>query len=197
MRVIKILAVTVIVLLLASCTTRDTDNPETIVSQLKSNKLFVSEYVIHKLITDNDLNTFNITKNTSIDLSIGDRKIAIPMDAVLKAYIDFDSLSVNDIYTDGKSLSIRLKKPTVELTSSKIDHMAIREYTGIFRFKFSDEEMTELERQGRESIIASIPEMGITITAEENARELLIPILMRSGFDADKIHIEFKNDTQQ
>lgn len=195
MKIVKciIMAFAVVV---TSCSTGNKVSPEDVVKGLKkSDKLYVTECAVHKLITANDLNKVNgsvMGKKFSFNMSIGDRKIAIPMNCVLKAYVDFDSLKVEDVNITENGIMLMLDEPKVEMTSSKIDHVAIKEFTGILRSSFSDEEMTDLERQGRDAVLASIPNMGIVENAKQNAVATLIPILMNSGFASDEIQIDFK-----
>ncbi len=170
-----------------------------VVMQLQSaDRLYVSEYIVHKIITAEDLNRVRgslLGYDFTVDLAIGQRKIAIPMDASIKAYIDFGTVTESDIVvTDNPpSVAVTLPEPKAELVSSKIAHDEIKEFRGIFRSRFSDAEISELERQGREVILAAIPRMGIVNTAKANAREVLIPILAQAGFAPENITVNFKD----
>lgn len=180
----------------SACSSANEPSAEDVAMRLKrSDRLYVAEYVVHKIVTANDVKRLSgkvLNNDFSIPLSLGDRKIAIPMDAVVKAYIDFSAITPADIKIGEEGrLKVCLPEPKVEMTSSKIDHSGVREYTDMFRSSFSDAEISEFERQGREAIEASIPRLGIERTAKENAKEVLIPIFMQAGFDADKITIEY------
>ena len=159
----------------------------------QSDRMYVTECAVQNIITADDVRKINVG-NMKFTTSIGDRKIAIPMEAILKAYIDFDSLKTEDIIIskEPRKLSIKLKSPKVEMTSSKINHNDIKQFASILRSSFSDKEMTYFENQGREAILASIPTLGIGGRAEKNAREVLIPMFMQFGFDSKEIEIEFK-----
>ncbi len=164
----------------------------------QTDNLYVAEYVVHKIITAEDLNRVSgsvLGHDFSVNLAIGERKIAIPMDAHIKAYINFNSVSPTDIVvTDNpRTLTVTLPTPKAELTSSKIAHNEIKEFRGIFRSKFSDSEISELEKHGRNAILASIPDMGIINTAKANGREVLVPILAQAGFSPENIIINFKD----
>ena len=171
---------------------------EEIVNEVRGmDRLYVAEYVVHKLVTADDIRTLELHwmgMDMKIPAALGDRKIAIPMEAVLKAYVDFDSLTADDIVIGDapRTLTVTLRQPAVELTASKINHAEIREYTSFTRMKFSDEEMASLEKQGREVILRAIPDMGITGRARKNAQCLLKPILMKLGFE--KVTVEFKGE---
>lgn len=160
----------------------------------QSDRIYVTEYAVQKIVTADDIKKMNIGK-MSFKMPIGDRKVAIPMDAILKAYIDFETFSSDDITISREPhrLSVKIAAPKVEMTSSKINHKEIKEFTDFFRSSFSDKELTNFENQGREAILASIPKLGIVRRAEQNARDILVPMFMQFGFGANEINIEFKN----
>lgn len=59
-------------------------------------RLYTTEYRIHKIITHDDkmkLSGSFMKQDFSVTLPLGDRRIAIPMDATLKAYIDLSGFS--------------------------------------------------------------------------------------------------------
>ena len=127
-----------------------------------------------------------------IKMPVGDRKIAIPIDAKLKAYIDFSTFSEENIERQGKEITIILPDPQVTMTSSKIDQKNVKEYVSIARAHFSDAELSSFQQQGREAIIADIPKMGIIETAQANAAKVLVPMLTELGYDEADITIAFR-----
>lgn len=71
----------------------------------KCSKLYTSEFRIHKIVTHDDklqLNGSFFKKDFSINLPAGKRKVAIPMDATLKTYIDFTGFSEKNVRRQGK-----------------------------------------------------------------------------------------------
>lgn len=128
-------------------------------------------------------------------MPLGDRKIAIPMDATLKAYIDMSQFSERNVEkTDDGKIIITLPDPQVIMTSSKIDQENIKEYVGLVRSHFTDAEMTNYERQGRAAIIESIPQLGIISTAQENAARVLVPLITQMGYREEDIYIQFRKE---
>ncbi len=125
---------------------------------------------------------------------LGDRKIAIPIDATLKAYIDFDGFSAENVERDGTKITITLPDPKVKLTSTKVDHRNVKKYVALLRSDFTDQELTSYERQGRAAIIAAVPETGIVESARQNAARTLIPMMMQMGFSEQDITITFRKD---
>ena len=158
-------------------------------------KLYTTEYRVHKIITHEDalrLKGSLLKKDFNIKMPLGDRKIAIPMDAKLKAYIDFSDFSEKNIEREGECITIVLPDPKVTMTSSKVDQKNIRQYVAFTRSDFSDAEMTSYQEQGRAAIIADIPKMGILEKAQQNAAKVLVPMLTELGYKEQNITIAFR-----
>jgi hypothetical protein len=163
----------------------------------KCSRLYTTEYRIHKIVTHDDVLRLKgqlLRQDFDIPLPLGERKIAIPMDATIKAYIDFSNFSEQNVERDGDRITILLPDPQVVLTSSKINRDEIREYVGLTRSHFSDKELTGYEQQGREAILKSIPGLGIEETARENAARVLVPLLTDMGYDERNVTIAFRRD---
>lgn len=161
----------------------------------KCSKLYTAEYKVHKIITHDDkmkLNGSFMKKDFSINLPLGSRKIAIPMDATLKAYIDFADFNEDNVKKQGDKIEIILPDPHVTLTSTRINHDEIKQYVALTRSRFSDEELSSYERQGREAIIKDIPSMGMMDMARESAARTLIPMIEQMGFEESNITISFR-----
>ena len=117
--------------------------PMLIMQVQKCSKLYTAEYRVHKIVTHDDalrLKGSLLKKQFDIKLPMADRKIAIPIDAKLKAYIDFSDFSEKNIERDGKKITILLPDPQVSMTSSKIDQKNVRQYVALTRSDFSDAE---------------------------------------------------------
>ncbi len=161
----------------------------------KCSKLYTAEYKVHKIITHDDkmkLNGSFMKKDFSINLPLGSRKIAIPMDATLKAYIDFADFNEDNVKREGDKIEIILPDPHVTLTSTRINHDEIKQYVALTRSRFSDEELSSYERQGREAIIKDIPSMGMMDMARESAARTLIPMIEQMGFEESNITVSFR-----
>ena len=174
--------------------------PMLIMQIQKCSRLYTTEFHIHKIVTHDDVVKLQgslLKQSINIRLPLGDRKVAIPMDATLKGYIDFSDFSEKNVERNGRKITIVLPDPKVELTSSKINQEEIRTFVGLVRAGFSDAEMTRYEQQGRESIIQSIPRLGILEMAQENAARTLIPMIEQMGYEEKDITIAFRKDYQQ
>ena len=171
--------------------------PMLIMQIQKCARLYTAEYHVHKIVTHDDVISLKgsvLQQAFDIKLPLGDRKVAIPMDATLKAYIDFESFSERNIERNGRRITILLPDPKVVMTSSKIDQKNIKQYVGLVRSGFTDAEMTNYEQQGRASILQNIPRMGIIDTAKENAARVLVPMLVQMGYQEQDITVAFRKD---
>ena len=171
--------------------------PMLIMQVQKCSRLYTAEYSIHKIVTYDDIVRLKgsvLKRDFNIRLPLGDRKIAIPMDAKLKAYIDFSGFSERNVERRGKKIIVILPDPKVVLTSTKVDHANTKEFVSLTRSRFSDAEMADLERQGRAAIIASIPNLGIIESARASAARVLIPMVEQMGYAEGDITITFRKD---
>lgn len=160
-------------------------------------KLYTAEYQIHKIVTHDDIlkmkgNILGIKYDKSFHL--GERKIAIPIDVTMMAYIDFSSFGERNVEKIGQFIHIILPDPKVLVTASRVDYENMKEFTSIIRTSYSDEERSEISRKGVESIIKQVPEIGIIETARECAAKALIPMLVQMGYKEDHIVITFRDD---
>ena len=171
--------------------------PMLIMQVQQCSKLYTAEYRVHKIITHDDALRFKgqlLSKSFDVKVPLADRKIAIPMDAKIKAFIDFSEFSEKNIERSGDKITIVLPDPQVVMTSSKIDQRHVKQYVGLTRAHFSDEELAGYQQQGREAILQSIPGMGIEETARANAAKVLVPMLKQLGYDEQNITIAFRED---
>ncbi|MCR5365496.1 MAG: DUF4230 domain-containing protein [Prevotella sp.] len=163
----------------------------------KCARLYTTEYHIHKIVTHDDVLKLKgnlLKQDIDITLPLGERKVAIPMDATLKAYIDFANFTEQHIERNGDKITILLPDPQVVLTSSKINQNEIREYVGLTRSHFTDKELSAYEQQGRQSILNSVPRLGIKQQAQENAARVLVPMLTEMGYKEENVTIAFRKN---
>ena len=161
----------------------------------KCSRLYSAECQVRKIITHDDTKKLTGTimnQEFSIDLPFGERKIAIPIDATIKAYIDFEGFSNMNVKKRGKKVEIILPDPEIILTSSRIDREQVKQHVPILRKDFTDEELTSYEKMGRDSIISDIPNLGIMENARLSAARKLIPLIAQMGFNADDVTITFR-----
>ncbi len=171
--------------------------PQLVMQIQKCSKLYTTEVKVHKIVTHDDVVRLKgniMSRDFNIQLPLGERKVAIPMDATLKAYIDFSDFSEKNIERNGDQITVVLPDPQVILTSTKIDQKSVKEFVGLTRSHFTDKELTNYEHQGRQAIINSIPQMGIVQIAQENAARILVPMIAQMGYREEDITIAFRKD---
>ncbi len=160
-------------------------------------RLYTTEYHIHKVVTHDDVLRLKgnlLQQNFDIPLPLGERKIAIPMDATLKAYIDFGSFSEENVERVGSKITILLPDPKIVMTSSKIDRDGIREYVALTRSHFTDQELTSYEQQGRKAILANLPARDMVEKARQDAARVLVPMLADMGYQEEDVIIAFRKN---
>lgn len=161
----------------------------------KCSRLYTAEAHVHKIITHDDqlnLKGSFMKKDFNIHIPGSNRKVAIPMGATIKAYVDFEGFSQKNVSRKGDKIEIILPDPKLVLTSSKIDHKAMKQYVSLTRSNFTDAELTKLEQQGRQSIINDIPNIDLMEQAQFSAANTLIPMLIDMGFKEENIKISFR-----
>ena len=171
--------------------------PQLVMQIQQCSRLYTTEVKVHKIVTHDDVVRLKgnlMSRQFNIPLPLGDRKIAIPMDATLKAYIDFSEFDERSIERNGDKITVLLPDPQVVLTSSKINQKEVKEYVGIVRSHFSDSELSNYEQQGRQAIINGIPDMHIVETAQENAARVLVPMIAQMGYREENITIAFRKN---
>ena len=114
----------------------------------------------------------------------GDRKILFEAAATVKAGIDMNELTDQDIQlNDDAAVSITLPQPKILLFNMKPEHMReIFNESGILRSDFSNQEKDDLLSQGEKDIRAKVARMDILQRAGRNAKTLVESWLKKTGF---------------
>lgn len=203
MRKALFLVLAAMVIAFSSCSPKKTEEKVEVIDTIpvmvmqiqKCSRLYTAEAQVHKIVTHDDqikLKGSFLKKTFNIEVPGSNRKVAIPVDATIKAYIDFKDFSTKNVNRRGEKIEIILPDPKVMLTGSKIDHEGIKQFVSFTRSNFSDAELSQYEQQGRKGIIRDIPNMNIIETARQNAANTLIPMLIDMGFKEGNIKITFR-----
>lgn len=202
----KVLLLAIMVMTAVACGRRDggsadvrdkmSDVPSIVLRVQDCSRLYVSEYVVHKIVVRDDNTLLNVNVNgRAVGIKKpGERKIAIPVDATVEAYIDFTDFSSDNVAKDGDKITITLPDPQAEITSLKADYNHERAYVSWLRSDFSESEKTHFLRQARSEIAGSMPALGIYDNARDNAAQVLIPLLVSLGYDERNVTITFRSD---
>ena len=165
----------------------------------RTSRLYTAEYKIHKIVTHEDVRQVKATllgHQVAAPITLGDRKVAIPIDVTLKAYIDFSNFSERnlEVTDDGRHIFVTLPDPKVIVTSSKVDHAGTKQFIDLLRSDYSDKELAEYTRQGVEAVVRTVPRLGILETARESAASTLIPLIASLGYEEQNIVINFRKN---
>lgn len=160
-------------------------------------RLYTAEYEVHKLVLKDDPlrvkgNLFQ--RAFDVKVPIGERKVMIPLDVTLKAYIDFTGFGEKNVLRSGDRIVVTLPDPRVVVTSSRINHDEVKQFVALTRSDYTSAELADFTRQGEDEILASVPQLGILEMARENAAHVLVPMLTRLGYDERNIVISFRKD---
>ena len=160
-------------------------------------RLYTAEYEVHKLVLKDDPlrvkgNLFQ--RAFDVKVPIGERKVMIPLDVTLKAYIDFTGFDEKNVLRSGDRIVVTLTDPRVVVTSSRINHDEVKQFVSLTRSDYTSAELADFTRQGEDEILASVPQLGILEMARENAAHVLVPMLTRLGYDERNIVISFRKD---
>lgn len=160
-------------------------------------RLYTAEYEVHKLVLKDDPlrvkgNLFQRTFDVKVP--IGERKVMIPLDVTLKAYIDFTGFGEKNVLRSGDRIVVTLPDPRVVVTSSRINHDEVKQFVSLTRSDYTSAELADFTRQGEDEILASVPQLGILEMARENAARVLVPMLTRLGYDERNIVVSFRKD---
>jgi hypothetical protein len=143
-------------------------------------ELATVEYSVTKIVSYKDVAWY------------GDRKILFEASATVKAGIDLNELTDQDIKQENDStVTIHLPPPKILLFNMKPENMReIFNESGILRSNFSNQEKDGLLSQGEKDIRAKVGQMDILQRAARNARILLESWLKKTGFSM--VHVIFK-----
>jgi hypothetical protein len=143
-------------------------------------ELATVEYSVTKIVSYKDVAWY------------GDRKILFEAAATVKAGIDLNELTDQDIKQENDStVSISLPAPKILLFNMKPENMReIFNESGVLRNEFSNQEKDGLLSQGEKDIRAKVAGMDILQRAARNARILIESWLKKMGFS--QVLVTFK-----
>ena len=174
------------------------DTIPALVSRVRAcSRLYSAECKLRKIVAHADAKKIGGTllgKEISVELPLGKRVVAIPIEATVKAYIDMSELSASDVRKNGEKVEIVLPDPKIAITATKVDRAAVNQYVPLLRSNFTDGELSAYEREGRAEIEKSIPFARMTEMARRSAARTIMPILTAMGFEEDGITITFRKD---
>ena len=128
--------------------TDNADSTDLVLRISRQSRLYTAECKVHKVVTHEDLLQWEASVlgyEFKQKLPLGNRKIAIPIDVTLRVYIDFSRFGPEQVERSGESVRIILPNPRIVVSSSRVDHQGIRQYTDITRHEYTDEEKAQVK----------------------------------------------------
>lgn len=160
-----------------------------------SARLYVTEMQIHKLVTHTDepvLKGKVLGMPVNVPTRIGKRRVLIPIDVTLKAYINFEEFSEANVERTDSSLIITLPDPHVIVSASKVDNQGTRQFVDLARSRYTDADIVNFAKQGEDSIVSHMSQYGIEEEAQRSAARQLLPILLRMGYKEQQVMVRFR-----
>lgn len=144
-------------------------------------ELATVEYTITKVVKASDNKTW---------FKVGERKILITSEAIVKAGIDLSQLTEKDINRDGKTITIQLPPPKILSVNIPPENIQVAfEKVSLFRDPFTVKERNQLMAQAEKQIRNSGASLGIIEQSKITTQLLLSRLLMQLGFE--KVNLTF------
>lgn len=169
--------------------------PDIVMQIQQQARLYSTEYRLHKIITQDDTKQLQgsiLSQKYKLDLPLGKRSIAVPIEATVKAYVDFADFDKENVKRSGEKIEIILPDPQFEITSTRVNHDEVKQFIPLLRSNFSDTELTALAQAGRAAVANDLPRLNLTESARQNAARTLIPLISAMGFDESQITVTFR-----
>ncbi len=159
-------------------------------------RLNTVQYNVHKILTYEDFSTLDGTlffEKFSIQIP-GDRKIALPVDVILKSSIDLSAMTAEDVEVKGHEITLFLPDPKLEISSSAIDYSHEMQFLSWYRSKFSDAEKEAILKSGEQKILQEMSRADVMARSLVAAYKALIPLLEAAGYASESVTICFRSD---
>jgi len=148
----------------------------------QTGQLVTVEYSLSKIVRASDNRTW---------YKLGDRKILISAEATVKAGVDLQNLTGEDVTIDGKQISLQLPPPTIFSVALPPEKITVQyEDVSFFRSRFSATEREALLTQAEKQIRGLADSLGVLQTARANAISFMEKLLRQSGYET--INVRFK-----
>ena len=145
----------------------------------QTGQLVTVEYSLSKIVRANDNKTW---------YKLGDRKILISVEATVKAGVDLQRLTAEDVTIDGMQISLQLPPPTIFSVVLSPEKIRVQyEDVSFFRNRFSVTEREALLAQAEKQIRGLADSLGVLQTARTNATSFMEKLLRQSGFETIKV----------
>lgn len=141
-------------------------------------KLELVKYTFKDIVEHEQVNTFLPNANA-----------ILIVEGEATGCIDLTKISVNDITTEGDSITVQLPKP--ELCTWKINHDRSRVYDTHFSFLDQSQLVSDAYRKAERQVRQSALDGGILDQTRQNANQILRPMLERVS--GKKVGLTFRD----
>jgi hypothetical protein len=175
--------ISLLLFILTACNNKQQEEKRNILSLQEMSDLATVEYTVTKIIKANDNTTW---------FKIGDRKILMSCEAIIKAGIDMSAIAKTNFKIDGKNVDVQLPAPKVISISIPPDKIKVEfQDIDMFRDPFKAGERDQLAAQAETQIRNSIDSLGILQQAKENTTLFVSNFLKTLGYE--EINVTYKN----
>lgn len=126
--------------------------------------------------------------------SMGEKNILFGWTAYLKAGIELNDFSEDDIRIDEETQSVYVNLPHAKILSINIPPDSIKEIyhrEGVLSGKFDPRERDRVLDEGQDRLNEIIKTLSIQSEAETNTKLLFEDMLVQMGFERQNIHVSF------
>lgn len=169
--------------LLFYCCKQKQKEEKSIVQEVQQTGVLVTaEYTLQKMVKASDNRTW---------YKLGDRKILLSAEAVVKAGVDLQQLKPQNVSVHDSTIQLQLPAPKIFSLSLPPEKIKVQyEAVDFFRTRFSAAEREALLRQAESQIRELADSLGILETAKTNAAAFLQRLLTGKGFRTVKVEFE-------
>lgn len=149
-----------------------------LIGKIKKAELSTVEYTVRQVVRHSDVANL-----------LGNRKALFTCKATIKAGIDLDELTDEDVRINGTSIAVTLPAPKImSFKMNRNDALMVYSNVSTLRKDFSQQEVTQILSEG-EKEIRNNKELNekILSDARSNAEEFMEILLAQSGFTRVKI----------
>lgn len=140
----------------------------------QAGQLVTVEYSLSKMVKAADNRTW---------YKLGDRRILIATEATVKAGVDLQYISPDNVTIDGDAVQLQIPPPRVFSISIPPEKIRVLyQDVSYFRSQFSAAEREVLLRQAERQIRSLTDSLGILTTAQTNAETFLRNLLQQAGY---------------
>ena len=154
---------------------REEKKAETVVQSIRqTGQLVTVEYALSKIVRADDNKTW---------YKWGNRRILISTEATVRAGVDLQALTADNVTISGDAVRLTVPPPTVfsiSIPPGKIN--VLYEDVSLFRNRFTAAEREDLLRQAEKQIRSLADSLGILKTAETNTEIFLRNLLQQGGY---------------